>query len=64
MKDILLLFLAFACGGFCGFIAAAMMAAGAEADEQAEFDGGYSATSGTPVRTRIWSDAIKSEGAE
>lgn len=58
MKDLLLLFLAFACGGFCGFIAASFFAAGTRSDELDDFDGGFSLSNQPPVRTRIWGGRV------
>ena len=56
MTDILRLFLAFACGGFVGFIAAAVLSVGRKAD--AEFDGGFAANNPPPVRTVIWGGGV------
>lgn len=60
MRDLVALFLAFACGGFVGFIAAAFFAVGKRADD--EFDGGFKANYAEPVRTKIWADHIDKGG--
>lgn len=59
MNDIILLCLAFACGGFLGFITATFLAVGSRADEPDEFDGGFTASNPPPVRTVIWSSSVK-----
>ena len=61
MKDLLLLFLAFACGGFVGAIVAGFFSAASSGEEVDEFDGGYELSNTPPARTRIWSDAVNSE---
>ena len=61
MTDIILAAVIFMCGGFIGFIMAAVFAVGRRSDE--EFDGGFSANN-PPARTRIWSDSVKSETRE
>lgn len=64
MNELVSLFLAFGCGVFCGFIGCAAFAVGARADEPDDFDGGYRASNEPPVRTKIWSDHIKTGGRE
>ena len=59
MLELFRLALAFACGGFVGFIAAAFFAVGKRADAPDEFDGGFSATNPPPVRTVIWHPSVK-----
>lgn len=58
MLEVLRLVLAFAYGGFVGFITAAFFAVG-KRDEPEDFDGGFSATNPPPVRTVIWHPSVK-----
>ena len=60
MTDLVFLFLAFACGGFVGFIIAAVLSVGRAAD--AEFDGGFAASNPPPVRTVIWGGRVDEDG--
>lgn len=62
MADALMVFLAFSCGGFIGFIAAAFFSVGRKADEPEEFDGGFRANYQPPVRTVIWGGGIDEDG--
>lgn len=61
MTDAVMIFLAFACGGFVGFISAAFFAVGKRASDAHDFDGGFAANNPPPVRTRVWSDHVKTE---
>ena len=56
MIELLRLVLAFACGGFVGFIAATFMSVGKRADD--DFDGGFRANNPPPVRTIIWGGGV------
>ena len=59
MGDVLLVLVAFACGGFVGFILAAFFAVGRAADEPEEFDGGFRANHAPPARTVIWGGKVE-----
>lgn len=58
MNNVLMVFLAFACGGFVGFIAAAILAVGRDVDDAEDFDGGFRANYQPPVRTTIWGGGV------
>lgn len=58
MGDVLLVLVAFACGGFVGFILAAFFAVGRATDEPDEFDGGFKANHAPRVMTRIWHQSV------
>lgn len=59
MSEVLLAFLAFGCGAFVGFVAAAIFAVGSRADEVEEFDGGFRASNPPPARTVIWGGRVE-----
>lgn len=62
MIDLVMAALVFGCGVWVGAIGAAFVIV-RKADAE-DFDGGYSATSAPPARTRIWSDYIDKVGRQ
>lgn len=65
MHGLLIAALAFLCGSFVGFFAAALsMFASRTTEADDDFDGGFRISNAPAVKTKIWSDSVKAGSKE